>query len=187
MYNVFLTVYSNVVSGENINFFIWDASQGNFLEATLDSALSVPFIADKIIGNYTTPSIFENTNVAGQIVNLNQGWTWVSFNVNDQRFKYLNDLNYGANLSTSDLVQSNAPALFDSYQFYAPVAANNGWSGGVTSNGGIAINKMYKFKLANANQIKLKGIPADLNTWAFNLQTGWNWLPFVANKNIIGV
>jgi hypothetical protein len=184
MYNVFLTVYSNVVSGENINFFIWDASQGNFLEATLDSALSVPFIADKIIGNYTTPSIFENTNVAGQIVNLNQGWTWVSFNVNDSRFKSLNDLTYGANLSTSDLIQSNAPALFDSYQFYAPGATNNGWSGGVTSNGGIAINKMYKFKLANANQIKLKGIPADLNTWAFNLQTGWNWLPFVANKNI---
>ena len=184
MYNVFLTVYSNVVSGENINFFIWDASQGNFLEATLDSALSVPFIADKIIGNYTTPSIFENTNVAGQIVNLNQGWTWVSFNVNDPRFKSLNDLTYGANLSTSDLVQSNAPALFDSYQFYAPGAANNGWSGGVTSNGGIAINKMYKFKLANVNQIKLKGVPADLNTWSFNLQTGWNWLPFVANKDI---
>ena len=122
--------------------------------------------------------------MAGQIINLNQGWTWVSFNVNDPRFNSLNNLTVGANLSTSDLIQSNAPALFDSYQFYAPGATNNGWSGGVTSNGGIAINKMYKFKLANASQIKLKGIPADLNTWSFNLQTGWNWLPFVANKNI---
>ena len=184
LYNVFLTVYSNVVSGENINFFIWDASQGNFLEATLDSALSVPFIADRVIGNYTTPSIFENTNVAGQVVNLNQGWTWVSFNVNDPRFNSLNNLTSGANLSTSDLIQSNAPALFDSYQYYAPGSTSNGWSGGVTSNGGITNSKMYKFKLANANQIKLKGIPVDLNTWSFNLQTGWNWLPFVANKNI---
>jgi len=184
LYNVFLTVYSNVVSGENINFFIWDASQGNFLEATLDSALSVPFVADRVIGNYTTPSIFENTNVAGQVVNLNQGWTWVSFNVNDPRFSSLNNLTAGANLSTSDLIQSNAPALFDSYQYYAPGSASNGWSGGVSSNGGITNSKMYKFKLANANQLKLKGIPADLNTWSFNLQAGWNWLPFVANKNI---
>jgi hypothetical protein len=183
-YNVFLTVYSNVVSGENISFFIWDATQGNFLEATLDTVLSVPFIADRIIGNYTTPSIFENTSVAGQLVTLNQGWTWVSFNVNDPRFKSLNDLTAGSNLSTSDLIQSNAPALFDSYQFYATGSANNGWSGGVTSNGGITPNKMYKFKLAKATDMKLKGIPVDLNTWSFNLQTGWNWLPFVANKNI---
>jgi len=184
LYNVFLTVFSNVVSGENINFFIWDAAQGNFLEATLDSAINVPFIADRIIGNYTTPSIFENTNVAGQVVNLNQGWTWISFNVNDSRFSSLNNLTAGANLSTSDLIQSNAPALFDSYQYYAPGSASNGWSGGVTSNGGITFNKMYKFKLANANQLKLKGIPADLNTWSFNLVAGWNWLPYVVNKNI---
>jgi len=30
----------------------------------------------------------------------------------------------------------------------------------------------------------LKGVPVNLNTWSFNLQSGWNWLPYVANKNI---
>jgi hypothetical protein len=183
-YYVFLTVYSNVVSGESINFFIWDASQGNFLEAKLDTSVAVPFVADRVIGNFTTPSIFENTNVAGQLVNLNQGWTWVSFNVSDPRFASLNVLTAGANLSTSDLVQSNSPALFDSYQFFAPGSASNGWSGGVSTNGGISNNKMYKFYLANVNDLKLKGIPADLSTWSFSLQAGWNWLPYVANKNI---
>lgn len=183
-YYVFLTVYSNVVSGESINFFIWDASQGNFLEAKLDTSVAVPFVADRVIGNFTTPSIFENTNIAGQLVNLNQGWTWVSFNVNDPRFASLNVLTAGANLSTSDLVQSNSPALFDSYQFFAPGSASNGWSGGISTNGGISNNKMYKFYLANVNDLKLKGVPADLNTWSFSLQAGWNWLPYVANKNI---
>jgi hypothetical protein len=177
-------VYSNVVSGESINFFIWDASQGNFLEAKLDTSVAVPFVADRVIGNFTTPSIFENTNIAGQLVNLNQGWTWVSFNVNDPRFASLNVLTAGANLSTSDLVQSNSPALFDSYQFFAPGSASNGWSGGISTNGGISNNKMYKFYLANVNDLKLKGVPADLNTWSFSLQAGWNWLPYVANKNI---
>ena len=183
-YNVFLTVYSNVMSGENIMFFIWDATQGNFLEATLDSAVSVPFIADKIIGNYSKPAVFENTNIAGQLVTLQQGWTWVSFNVNDPRFSKLNDLTAGSDLSTSDLIQSNAPALFDSYQFYSVGSANNGWSGSITSNGGVSNNKMYKIKLAKGTELKLKGIPADLSTWSFNLQTGWNWLPYVANKNV---
>jgi hypothetical protein len=173
-----------VVSGETINFFIWDASQGNFLEATLDTAVGVPFVADRVIGNFTTPSIFENTNIAGQLVTLNKGWTWISFNISDPRFPSLNNLTAGANLSTSDLIQSNAPALYDSYQFYSTGSASNGWSGGISSNGGITNNKMYKFKLANANEFKLKGIPADLSTWAFTLQTGWNWLPYVANKNI---
>jgi hypothetical protein len=183
-YNVFLTVYSNVVSGETISFFIWDASQGNFVEAVLDGLTTVPFISDSIIGNFSNPSICENTNVSGQLVPLQQGWTWVSFNVNDPRFASLNNLTSGVNLSTSDLIQSNAPALFDSYQFYATGSSSNGWSGGISSNGGITTNKMYKIKLAKGTELKLKGIPADLNTWSFSLQAGWNWLPYVANKNI---
>jgi Concanavalin A-like lectin/glucanases superfamily/Secretion system C-terminal sorting domain len=183
-YNVFLTVYSNVVSGENISFFIWDASQGNFLEASLDTLIAVPFISDSIIGNFSNPAICENTNVSGQLVTLQPGWTWVSFNVNDPRFGSLNNMTTGVDLSTSDLIQSNSPALFDSYQFYSTGSASNGWSGGITSNGGISTNKMYKLKIAKGGEFKLKGIPADLNTWSFNLQAGWNWLPYVANKNI---
>jgi hypothetical protein len=184
LYTVFLTVYSNVVSGENISFFIWDATQGNFLEASLNGALSVPFIADRVTGSFSTPAIFENTLIAGQFVGLQPGWTWVSFNVNDPRFTSLNSLTSGLDLSTSDLIQSNAPALFDSYQFYSVGSTNNGWSGGITSSGGISTNKMYKIKIAKGGDLKMKGAPADLSTWSFNLQTGWNWLPYVANKNV---
>ena len=183
-YNVFLTVYSNVVSGENISFFIWDASQGNFIEATLDGAADVPFSSDNVIGNFTNPAICANTNVSGQLVSLQPGWTWVSFNVNDPRFASLNNLTAGANLSTSDLIQSNAPAWFDSYQYYSTGSTSNGWSGSISTNGGITTNKMYKFKIVNGAELRLKGIPADLSTWSFSLQAGWNWLPYVANKNI---
>jgi len=183
-YNVFLTVYSNVASGENISFFIWDASQGNFVEATLNTSVEVPFIADSVIGTFTNPAICENTNVSGQLVPLQPGWTWVSFNVNDPRFVSLNSMTAGVDLSTSDLIQSNAPALFDSYQFYATGSASNGWSGGITSGGGVSTNKMYKIKIARGGEFRLKGVPADLNTWSFSLQAGWNWLPYVANKNI---
>jgi hypothetical protein len=183
-YNVFLTVYSSVVSGENISLFIWDASQGNFIEATLNASIAVPFVSDSVIGNFTNPAICENTNVSGQMVSLQQGWTWVSFNVNDLRFTRLNNLTAGADLSTSDLIQSTAPALFDSYQFYSTGSPSNGWSGTITSSGGITANKMYKIKIAKGAELSLKGIPVNLNTWSFNLLAGWNRLPYVANKNI---
>jgi hypothetical protein len=183
-YNVFLTVYSNVASGENISFFIWDATHGNFLEATLNTAIAVPFVGDSVIGTFTNPAICENTNVAGQLVPLQQGWTWVSFNVNDSRFTSLNTMTAGLDLSTSDLIQSNVPPLFDSYQFYSTGSTSNGWSGGITTSGGITNNKMYKIKIARGGEFKLKGIPADLNTWTFSLLSGWNWMPYVANKNI---
>jgi hypothetical protein len=183
-YTLYLTVYSNVVSGENISFFIWDANKGNFLEASLNGAVTVPFIADRVTGSFSTPAIFENTAIAGQFVGLQPGWTWVSFNVNDPRFNSLNSLTSDMNLSTSDLIQSNAPALFDSYQFYSLGSASNGWSGGITSSGGITTNKMYKIKISKGGELKLKGVAVDLSTWSFNLQTGWNWLPYVANKNI---
>ena len=140
--------------------------------------------ADSVIGNFTNPAICENTNVSGQLVTLQQGWTWVSFNVNDPRFVSLNNLTAGTDLSTSDLIQSNAPALFDSYQFYSTGSTSNGWSGSISTSGGITNNKMYKIKIARGGEFKLKGIPADLNTWSFNLLAGWNWLPYVANKNI---
>jgi hypothetical protein len=184
LYNLFLTVYSNAVSGENITFFIWDANQGNFLEATLNGESSVPFVADKVIGNFSKQAIFENTNIAGHFVELQPGWTWVSFNVMDPRFNNLNLLTLGLDLSTADVFQSNAPALFDQYQFYSTGSSSNSWSGGISSNGGISPNKMYKIKVAKGAELKMKGVPVDLNTWSFNLQSGWNGPPYLANKNI---
>jgi hypothetical protein len=183
-YFVYLTVYSNQLSGENVVFYIWDASDGKLKEASLNDAITKPFLADTLIGTYTSPTIFINTGVTGQQLLLNQGWTWTSFNVNDSRFNNLNLLTTGLNLSTSDLIQSNSPALFDSYQFYSLGSTNNGWSGGISSGGGISSTKMYKIKLATAQKLNIKGTPVDLNTWSFDLAQNWNWLPFVVTKNV---
>ncbi|WP_269684051.1 LamG-like jellyroll fold domain-containing protein [Flavobacterium lacustre] len=183
-YFVYLTVYSNQLSGENVVFYIWDASDGKLKEASLNDAITKPFLADTLIGTYTSPTIFINTGVTGQQLLLNQGWTWTSFNVNDSRFNNLNLLTTGLNLSTSDLIQSNSPALFDSYQFYSLGSTNNGWSGGISSSGGVSSTKMYKIKLATAQKLNIKGTPVDLNTWSFDLAQNWNWLPFIVTKNV---
>jgi hypothetical protein len=183
-YYVYLTVYSNTVSGEDILFYIWDASDGKLKEASLNDALSKPFLADDLVGTYTNPAIIKNTAVTGQQIQLNQGWTWASFNVSDARFVNLNALTKGLVLGTSDLIQSHAPALFDAYQYNMLDSATSGWSGTVSTNGGISTNKMYKIKLATAQKLNIKGTPVDLNTWFFDLAQNWNWLPFTVSKNV---
>lgn len=183
-YFVYLTVYSNEVSGEDLSFYIWDASDGKLKEALLTDKLTIPFVADQIVGNYTVPAIFNNTEVTGQQITFNQGWTWTSFNVTDARFSNLNALTKTLVLNTSDLIKSNAPALFDAYQIETANPAQSGWSGTVSSNGGVSSNKMYKVKLTTAQKLNIKGIPVDLNTWFFDLTQNWNWLPYVVSKNI---
>ncbi|EIA09131.1 LamG domain-containing protein [Flavobacterium frigoris] len=183
-YLVYLTIYSNEVSGENISFYIWDASDGKLKEATLNNEFTIPYMADEVIGTYTSPAIFNNTEVTGQQISFNQGWTWTSFNVTDARFGNLNALTKPLVLNTSDLIKSNAPALFDAYQVNSN-PTESGWSGTISSNGGISNNKMYKIKLSAAQKLNIKGVPVDLNTWFFDLSQNWNWLPFVVSKNVL--
>ncbi|RCH55713.1 laminin G [Mucilaginibacter hurinus] len=183
-YFVYLTVYSNEIRGEDIAFYIWDASDGKLKEAVLNDKFTIPYVSDQIIGTYTNPAIFNNTEVTGQQIVFNQGWTWTSFNITDPRFSDLNALTHSLALNTSDLVMSNAPALFDAYERNAVNPGESGWAGTVSGNGGISNNKMYKFKLATAQKLNIKGVPVDLNTWFFDLTAGWNWLPFVVSKNI---
>jgi hypothetical protein len=184
-YFVYLTVYSNNLSGEDVIFYIWDASDGKLKEASLEGSSSVPFVADTLLGTYRIPTIFNNTKVTGQQIKLNQGWTWTSFNVADARFANLNLLTKGLSLSTSDLFESNSPAFFDAYQYNAINPSQSVWSGTISGNGGISNSKMYKIKLATAQNLNIKGIPVDLNTWSFNLAQNWNWLPYVVSKNVL--
>jgi hypothetical protein len=184
-YFVYLTIYSNNISGEDVIFYIWDASDGKLKEASLDSRLSVPFVADTLLGTYRVPAVFNNTEVTGQQIKLNQGWTWTSFNVTDVRFANLNFLTKGMVLSTSDIVESNSPALFDAYQYNTLNPSQSAWSGTISGNGGVSNSKMYKIKLATAQNLNIKGVPVDLKTWSFNLAQNWNWLPYVVSKNVL--
>lgn len=183
-YFVFLTIYSNTIGTENVMFYIWDASDGKLKEASLNGDLTIPYVQDDIVGTYTSPAIFANTTITGQQISFNQGWTWTSFNVTDARFGNLNALTKTLSLNTSDLIQSNAPARFDAYQYNALDTASNGWFGSISDNGGISTNKMYKIKLSKEQKLNIKGVPVDLNTWSINLNQNWNWLPYVVSKNI---
>ncbi|OUD36219.1 LamG-like jellyroll fold domain-containing protein [Flavobacterium sp. FPG59] len=182
-YFVFLTVYSNSTSGENIDFKIWDASQGAILIANMNTKASIPFEENGILGKLSSPVIFENSAVVEQKINLNSGWTWLSLNVNDPNFANLNVLTSALKLETSDRMLINSPARLETYFKNEAIPANSGWSGTISANGGLTNSKMVKVYLTHEQPLTIKGTAIDVNNWSFSMQEKWNWLPYTLGGN----
>lgn len=181
-YFAFLTVYSNSSFGDTIDFRIWDASQGKILEATMDGYSTIPFIENEIIGTFSQTKIFENSNVVYQEIDLNQGWTWISLNVNDPDFNNLNSLIHDLDLKSGDRIMSHSPSQFDVYtERIAPLSS--GWNGTISSNGGLSNSKMYKLNLSTEQSFKIRGTLIDMTLWNFPIKQNWNWLPYPLHGN----
>jgi hypothetical protein len=187
-YYVYLTIYSNVGkvddSGsegvENLTFKIWDASQGKVLESTVDGALSIVYKLNDIKGNLVNPTLFENTISIEQEISFNDGWTWVSFNVQDENFNDINKLTSHMSLITDDRIISTAPVRTETY------TAGFGWDGTISNSGtGLSENNMYKVFLNNEQSLKVKGPLVDITNWEFQIVNDWNWLPFTLSYNIL--
>jgi len=183
-YFVFLTVYSNSVSGDPIDFNIWDASRGQIVQAKINTNASVIFTDNNVLGKLSNPSLFENTNTIEQLINMNLGWTWVSFNVNDPNFSNINALTSKMILETSDRILSHSPTQLETYLKDENNTNNSSWSGTISQNSGLSTNFMYKMKFANKQPLIVKGNKVDINTWSFPIKENWNWLPFPLSKNV---
>jgi hypothetical protein len=186
-YYAYLTIYSNAGKAddteasetENLTFKIWDASQGKVLESTIDNVLSIPYKLNDVMGNLVNPKLFENTSSIEQEISFNEGWTWVSFNVNDDNFNNLNELTKNMALATNDRIVSTAPVKSETY------TENFGWDGTISNSGGISADNMYKIYLSNEQSLKIKGSLININNWTFPIVEDWNWLPFTLPSNVL--
>jgi len=186
-YYTYLTIYSNVGNAddsesnqtENLNFKIWDASEGKVLESTIDGVLSVVYKLNDVRGNLINPALFENTESIEQEIDFNNGWTWVSFNVSDEGFNNINKLTNNMSLSTNDRIISTAPVKTETY------TEGFGWDGSISANSGLSGSNMYKVYLSNQQSLKIKGPLVDINNWEFQIVNDWNWLPFTLPSNLL--
>lgn len=182
-YYAYVSVYSNIIYGENIVFSIWDASQGKILEASIDGNPNTLFKENEVIGTLSNAIIFENTDVIEQEIQLNDGWTWVSLNVNDTDFSDINALTQNLVLETNDRMLSHSPSFLETYYKNESTPSNSGWSGSISANGGISIDKMYKVYMSYEQSLKIKGFAVDISAWSFSMQKNWNWLPYPLARN----
>lgn len=180
-YFVYMVIYSNVASGEDMTFSIWDSSQGRVLEAAIDNKISIGFVENEITGNKANPAIFSNTQNVNESISLNAGWTWASFNVEDSKFSDLDALTSEMNLETSDKILSHSPSLLETYY---KNGEQSRWSGTISSNGGVSTSKMYKINLVHQQELNVSGIAVDVKNWSFPVKENWNWIPYPLGRSI---
>ena len=183
-YFAYLTVYSNPVDEGNVSFKIWDASAGRIKDANVNSAATIPFTENGLLGAFSNPLIFDNNGLESQELIFNQGWTWISLNVSNDDFSDLNTVFAGLELATLDKIQSAGPARFDQYEEDLADPNNSGWFGTISSSNGLTTTKMYKVKLAEGQPLLISGNKVDLAQWSFQIQQNWNWLPYVVGRNV---
>jgi hypothetical protein len=177
-YYAYLTVYSNVASGEVVTFNIWDASSDQTYVSTVNGDASLVFINNAVLGSKANPQVFENTNQIQQVVDLNDGWSWRSFYVESNNFDDINALTSNLQLTESDRMLSHTPSLLEVY-------GNGAWAGTMSADGGLTTARMYKVNLAIAQTLSLIGEKVNLDTWSFQIKQNWNWLPYVLSKNVL--
>lgn len=169
---VYLTSYSNVTSGEEVTFKIWDAVNGSVLIASIDSASNTSFLQNEVLGSKTTPIVFSGAQFSEQTTVLNKGWTWTSFFVEHDNFTSIRATFEGLILEDNDQIKSQNE--FTRYE-------NNDWFGSLTT---LENTKMYKVNLGSANSLKLTGNDVDEADVHITINEGWNWLAYPIHRNI---
>ena len=99
---LYLTVYDSQKSGRDLYFKLWQYSTGCELLLTANGQQSLKFKNDTILGT-DTPVIFAGGIDYVQTIDLKEGWNWISFNLNSDRFVEMKSLLNGQPWQAGDV------------------------------------------------------------------------------------
>lgn len=179
MYYVMLTVYSNNASHKNLEFKMWDASTGTTYIAA--PAYEFDFKANTIIGNPKSPVVFTNLDLVQMDLDLNDGWSWTSFNVSNEDMKNISEVLKNNKWQNGDEIKREDGGV-------ATYGTREGWVGSLKSfdnEGMFMIRSSYK------QIVNVIGKPVDpaqniLTIKSVNEQNVaiWNYIPYLAQYNL---
>ncbi len=162
-YQVFLTVHSDVLSGEQLTFKVWDASSCRELGMIQET---YNFIADSVYGRPDRPARFTASSQVVSQIPLYSGWTWFSLNLQADNMS-VNSLMSNVSPTSNDIVK--AQSSFSQY------ASGLGWVGTL---GTLNTKSMYQMKLSSRDTMVLTGYPLNLFTNTIPVVAGWNWISY---------
>jgi hypothetical protein len=173
IYRIFMSVYSNVQSGETVKFRVWNANEGK----THINVTPVPLFAmNNLIGSLNAPVRINATNALLSYIPLKTGWNWTSFNLSSSALS-----------STNTLLSSIAPTtgnLFKGKDSFDGYDAAYGWSGSVTNTGGVKNESMYKILVSHNDTIKYTGQSINPLNKSIAITAGWNWIGYLPAVNM---
>jgi len=164
---IFLTVSSNVQSGEDIIFKAWKSD--NCEESLILETMA--FQSQGEVGTINNPFAFR----AGAVevaYNFGTGYTWFSVNANPG--------NWNVNTIFNGLNPVDNDRIIGQTNFAVYYAAGSQWIGSLTT---IDPKKMYIMKLTNGQTFNLKGLPVDPQTNPISLGAGYTWLGYLPSSS----
>lgn len=172
MYQAYLDIYSNRESGEVIELRVWDASRGT---EHRDVSPDYIFLSNALKGTPSVPEIIEAGATIVKTMNMEAGWNWTSFNLVSAELTNVNSLLDTLDLETGD--QLKGQRTVDVY------TEDIGWTGTLSSTGGLQNGAMYMMKFQHAGSFEVKGIPVD-PSYSIAIRAGWNWIGVNPQFNI---
>lgn len=114
---------------------------------------------------------FVNLDVVSEFtIDLPLGWSWFSSNTDDTLVK-----------QPATFFASVLNSLSDVYGATGELTNSNGVLTGTLSNVEPAT---YKAKMSADGQIRLNANPIEPDTYPINLNTGWNWIPYLPSVDL---
>jgi hypothetical protein len=173
-YYAFLTVYSNLPSGEQLEFRIWNAAAG---KVHADVQPHLEFQSNELVGSVINPQIFNATDKLSNSIPLAVGWNWISFNLIMTDSNDLNRLLNRIQLTNGDILRDQT--LFADYN------TEGGWAGSLANpRGGIKPEYSYRLKVNSKDTLTITGVEIDPSTRPILLNAGWNWIGFGSQRNL---
>ena len=166
-YTFTVMCYSNLASGETLSFKYFDRVTCEICE--LDA--SVDFVADMIEGTSGNPLLFICGGPVTATIDLFQGWTWFSLNIDDDDMSLDNVLT-SLTLSENDYIKNQTSS--------ATYYAGYGWYGALTEIDPVL---MYQISLANSDVLEFTGMAVD-PTMPINLNSGWTWIGYLPQVDL---
>jgi hypothetical protein len=173
-YFAFLNVYSNVTQGETLEFKIWNAGEGKIHS---DVTPQIQFVTNGQIGSIANPEVFNATDKLTRFIPLSPGWNWISFNLNMRDSNDINKLFSGLRSGNGDLVRNQT--------LFADYSVLNGWAGSLANPMvGVKPEPSYRLRSTNADTLVINGIEIDPSTRPIRLDSGWNWVGYISQRNL---
>ena len=180
MYYAMLTIYSNEVSKQGLEFRIWDASTGITYVAT--PSQTIDFANNGVVGTSLEPVVFTAKDTKVQRIALAEGWNWISLGVTNSNMGDLNKLLKGYKWSSDDQVKHEDRG-------FASYSTTNGW----VSNGLNALDNlsMYLMKSSEARTLDITGEQVDAKSNQLTIigtrEDGtkrWNYISYLPAENL---
>ncbi len=178
MYYAMLTVYSNEVSSDNLEFRIWDASTGQTYIAESEKPIS--FENNAVVGSPLQPVLFTAKDYRVQNITLNEGWTWISTNIASDKLSDLNKLLADGKWTSDDQVKN------EQYGF-ASWTKRNGWMGQLTA---IDNDQMYLVHSSQPQSLHISGPAVDPTSHKLTIRGAkadgtarWNYISYLPSDN----